>query len=241
MHTPRFFFAGDLKPQAVVTLTATASHHLLNVLRIKPGEKIILFNGQGGEYITRYQASVKKLAQVEILTHETVERESPIHIELGQAISRSEKMDYAIQKAVELGANQITPLITERCALKLKPEKFSNRMSHWEGIVLNAAEQSGRLQLPTVTTPSTLQNWLAQKREGLCLVCDPNASTALKDFPKPQQVTLLIGPESGLSDSEIEAAKKSGFQPISLGPRILRTETATVAALTLIQNHFGDI
>jgi 16S rRNA (uracil1498-N3)-methyltransferase len=241
MYIPRFFYTGELTVDTTITLSPLASHHLLNVLRVKDEQPLIIFNGNGKEFLARYLDSHKKLARVVITAVQTCHSESPFFIELGQAISRSEKMDYAIQKAVELGVSRIVPLFTERCAVKFKSDRKENRLAHWQGIITHACEQSGRCQIPEIAAPLSLTQWLAIKRDGLSLVCDPNAKQSLNDLQKPARATLLIGPESGLSDAEIKLAKEYNFVGLSLGPRILRTETATVVALSLIQNIFGDL
>jgi 16S rRNA (uracil1498-N3)-methyltransferase len=241
MRIPRFFFAGDLVIDAVVTLSVTASHHLCNVLRIDPGQPVMLFNGDGKEYLGRFIDRQQKLARVCILSVSDGQTESPLFIELGQAISRGDKMDYAIQKAVELGVNRIVPLFTERCAVKFKQDRQENRLTHWQGVITHACEQSGRCVVPDIASPLTLTDWLAQKREGLCFVCDFAPPQPLSNLNRVHRVTILIGPEGGLSAAEITHAKTVGFLGLSLGPRTLRTETATVAALTLLQNRWGDL
>lgn len=241
MRIPRFFYADELSVGRTITLSPVASHHLITVLRIDSGQPVIIFNGDGHEFMGHFITSHKKLAQVAITAMQECLNESPLFIELGQAISRGEKMDYAVQKAVELGVNRIVPLFTTRCAVKFKNDRQENRLAHWQGIVTHACEQSGRCWVPDVVAPLTLAQWLSHERDGLSLVCDPNASESLRDYQKPARLTLLIGPEGGLSDDEISLAKKSGFAGLSLGPRILRTETAAVVALSLIQHLFGDL
>lgn len=240
MHTPRFFYQGDLAVNALITLPADASHHLLNVLRIKPGEAVIIFNGNGKEFLGRYVNHQKKSAQITIESMRDCPTESSLFIELGQAISRGEKMDYAIQKAVELGVNRIVPLFTQRCAVKFKEDRQEKRMAHWRNVVIHACEQSGRCRLPELSEPLTLAQWFSLKKEGVSLVCDPYTKQSLRNIKQSHRVNLLIGPESGLTEEEITQAKMYGFSGFSLGPRILRTETATVAALAILQYTWGN-
>lgn len=240
MHTPRFFYEGDLVVNTLVTLPTDASHHLLNVLRMKSGESVIVFNGNGKEFTGQYVDHQKKSARIRIDSMHDCPTESPLFIELGQAISRGEKMDYAIQKAVELGVNRIVPLFTQRCAVKFKEDRQEKRLAHWQSIIIHACEQSGRCRLPELSEPLTLAQWLSVKKEGVSLVCDPYTKQSLRQIKQSHRVNLLIGPESGLTEEEIEQAKTHNFSGFSLGPRILRTETATVAALALLQYAWGD-
>ncbi|AAO91449.2 16S rRNA (uracil(1498)-N(3))-methyltransferase [Coxiella burnetii] len=234
----RIYYPDQLSVDSTVTLDSRNYHYLLNVLRLREGHKIILFNGDGNNYGGRITRIQKKQVEITIDSKEAGRTESSLFIELGQGISRSEKMDYAIQKAVELGVNRIVPLITERTSTKPKTQK----LAHWQGVLISGCEQSGRCCIPELMQAQSLSDWLSQKREGLSLVCHPNAQNSLADFKTTsQRITLLIGPEGGLSDDEVQRATQSGFQVLFLGPRILRTETATVTALSLIQAYFGDL
>jgi 16S rRNA (uracil1498-N3)-methyltransferase len=182
----------------------------------------------------------KKLAVVAVGDFVECANESPLKIHLGQGISRGERMDFTIQKAVELGASTITPLFTDYCNVKLKDERLKNRMRHWQEVAVSAAGQSGRCYVPKVLLAQSLASWIAGV-SGLCLVLDPSASDGLNGVKgDPRCVTILVGPEGGLSDKELIVAKKGGFIPIKLGPRILRTETAALTMIGVLQNRWGD-
>ncbi len=240
MRIPRIYHAGPLSVGHTVTLSQSASQHVLRVLRTKISSQLILFNGDGDEFIATLMAIEKNLGVVMIESKVTRHVESPLHIHLGQGISRGERMDFTIQKAVEIGVGSITPLFTERCEVKLRGDRLTKKTQHWQNIVIHACEQSGRNIIPTIHTPQPLSDWLAQC-SGLSLVGDPEASTTLcKNTDTIEHVNLLIGPEGGLSPDEIHLAKQCHFQGLSLGPRVLRTETAALVAMTLLQREWGD-
>lgn len=242
MGVTRIYYAGDLKKEGALTLDTRASHHLLRVLRSKINEPVIIFNGEGGEYTATLVKIDKKIAVLDIHTFQDPQTESPLHIELGQGISRSERMDYAIQKSVELGVNVITPLITERCNIKLNDRRLQNRLKHWKGIIISACEQSGRCTIPKCRPPQLLTEWLQTPRTGHAFVGEPGTKQRLTDIKNAEKnVTLCIGPEGGLTTAEIQAAKQANFSSLSLGPRTLRTETAAVVAMSLLQCSFGDV
>lgn len=243
MSISRIFQPIDLASGSVVHLDAQASHHLMTVLRSKLNDAVTIFNGQGGEYKSTIVQMTKK--QVSLQINEYVEREieSPLDLYLAQGISRGEKMDYTIQKAVELGVKKIIPLLTERCTVKLDAERREKRFLHWQSIVISACEQSGRNHIPELLFPMTLENCLASVQADWRFVLSPIAISQLKEKPvkQNQRVLLMIGPEGGLSEAEVNLACRQGCQPLNLGPRILRTETAAVAAITALQCSFGDM
>ena len=242
MHVVRVYYDGDIKSNTLITLGIKASHHILRVLRINIGDALVIFNGKAGEYSATFTAIKHKHAIVAVTTMQRTQTESPVQLELAQGISRGERMDYALQKAVELGVSKIVPLFTERCGVKLKNKRLENRLAHWNSIIVGACEQSGRCIIPPLATAQPLDQWLTKKRSGLQLVCDPRAQTTLSALPKTAtHVTVLIGPEGGLTAEELQHAKNAGFIGFSLGPRILRTETAALAALTSLQLRFGDL
>jgi 16S rRNA (uracil1498-N3)-methyltransferase len=242
MTQPRVFQAIPLKSQTRLELDLAASHHLANVLRVKAGDAITLFNGEGGEYAASITQVEKKKVIVSIGEFQNRNAESPLTLCLAQGISRGEKMDYTIQKAVELGVNQIIPLLTERCTVKLDAERRVKRWQHWQSIVHSACEQSGRTRLPELLPPQTLVQWLPTVNAAMRLVLAPTAPQKLHEMAVPDgKVMLLIGPEGGLTELEIGQAQQHNFHPLNLGPRILRTETAAVAALTVLQTIFGDM
>jgi 16S rRNA (uracil1498-N3)-methyltransferase len=240
---PRIYQPIPLSPNTTVRLDEKASHHLARVLRASVGEALTLFNGQGGEYTAIITQIDKKAVQVQLNDFNPREAESPLNIHLAQGLARGEKMDYIIQKAVELGVKKVIPLITERCNVRLEGEREEKRLQHWQSVAISACEQSGRNTLPEVTPPQILKTWLPQAKANQCFVLSPQATPKLTniDLPSDAIVILLIGPEGGLSDQEIAAAINQGFQPLNLGPRILRTETAPLAAITLLQSVYGDM
>lgn len=238
----RVFHDGPLKAGQLVSLTESSAHHLRTVLRIKAGQEIVLFNGLGGEYLARIHKLEKKLLTVEVLRHEDIDRESSLNITLVQGISKGQRMDYSIQKAVELGANAIQPIITERCTIRQKGDRVERKGVHWAGIIRSASEQSGRTHLPQLLETLPLRDYLKNTTNTvLKLVLDPLAQHHLGDLSlQHQQIDLLVGPEGGLTEHEKQAACEAGFKSISLGPRILRTETAGAATIAAIQALWGD-
>ena len=242
MRIPRIYTPVTLITGNAIELDENAFNHAIRVLRLRQDDTIILFNGQGGEYKAELDEVQKKHATVRIGQFVDRDCESPLTIILGQCISRGEKMDYTIQKAVELGVSQIVPLFSERCGVKLNQERTDKRLRHWQSVIISACEQCGRNRIPELHQALPLAEWQPQINASLKLVLDPTASDSLKTLAKPEQnVALLIGPEGGLTDEEIKAAINAGFQGIRLGPRILRTETAGVAALSSIQQLWGDL
>jgi 16S rRNA (uracil1498-N3)-methyltransferase len=243
MPISRIFQPISLSENTQVKLDEQASHHLARVLRASLHEEIILFNGAGGEYQAVITNIEKKTVTAEIKKYLEKNTESPIDLYLAQGISRGEKMDYTIQKAVELGVKKIIPLLTERCNVKLDAERRQKRIQHWQSIIISACEQSGRVIVPELVAPLTLQQWLPTVAADLCFTLAPKAQKKLQEYAvKPaSKIVLLIGPEGGLSETEIQLSEQKGFLPLNLGPRILRTETAAVAALTALQCFFGDL
>jgi 16S rRNA (uracil1498-N3)-methyltransferase len=240
MRVSRLFTPMHLAAGKHIELDDDNGHYVRTVLRLKKDAEIILFNGAGGEYL----CTVGEVSRKTVLIHidKWLERtlESPLLVTLGLGISRGDRMDFSVQKAVELGVNQITPLLTERCVVQFKGEKKPQRLLHWQKIVQHAAEQSGRTTLPELTDIEHLQQWVSIQK-GLKVFLDPYAESTLADInPIDMQVTLLTGPEGGFSDQEREVAKVAGFISIRLGSRILRTETASLAALAAVQMLWGD-
>ncbi len=238
MRLSRFFVDAPLSlgDQA---LPETQAHYLGRVLRLGAGDAVLLFDGSGAEYRGTVREVSKKHVAVTLTERLEGLPESPLRLHLGQGLSRGERMDWAIQKATELGVAAITPLVSERCEVRLKDERAEKRLAHWRQIAISACEQCGRSRLPTIHPPLELEDWLAQVEADLKLVLHPMA-TALSDHPRPASLALLIGPEGGLSDAEVERARHAGFQPLRLGPRVLRTETAPVVALSVAQHLWGD-
>lgn len=225
-----------------IDLQEESAHYIRTVLRLKKDQAITLFNGLGGEFLCVTVLVAKKKVSVQII--EAIDRtaESSLYLKLGLSISRGGRMDWGIQKAVELGANNITPLITERCVVKFKDEnKKQLKHQHWKNIVQHATEQSGRTILPTVAEISSLAEWIKNQQEGLKVFLDPYADKSLSELtPDKMQITLLSGPEGGFSSREKELAIAANFTPIRLGNRVLRTETASLAAISAAQVLWGD-
>jgi 16S rRNA (uracil1498-N3)-methyltransferase len=231
-----------LSPGAEIVLPEAAARHAVTVLRLQPGDTLNLFNGAGGEYSASLVAVNKREARVRLTEFRAAERESPLAITLALGISAGERMDYSLQKATELGVTAIQPLATERSLVKLAGERADKRLQHWQHVVIAACEQCGRNRVPAVAPVQRLFAYLAAvDRNKRLLMLSPDAATALKRVPPSTEVVLLIGAEGGLAPSESEAAEASGFEPVSLGPRVLRTETAPVAALAVLQSLWGDI
>lgn len=247
MRIPRIYQDSELSLNATVILSDDAFGHIVRVLRLSQGDIVTLFNGKKPcQYNAKLINISKKQACVEIISQTDVYNESPLSIQLGQGISRGDRMDFTLQKAVELGVNKITPLFTQRCGVKLSAERLAKKTEQWQKIVISACEQSGRCIVPEVEHPLPLEDWLNQQNVDLKLNLHPKAEHSIMSLPfafekNSQHVRLLIGPEGGLSDDEISQAKQAGFQDVLLGPRVLRTETAALTAITALQCRFGDL
>ena len=228
-----------------LTLPDGAFRHWVQVLRAKPGDQARLFNGHDDyEYRATLTEVNRREACVRIDAVDTVQRESRLSLMLAQAVSKGDRMDYTLQKAVELGVSRIQPLISERSVVKLDAERWDKKLEHWQGVIASACEQSGRVRLPTLLPVQKLGAWLAEpttESTMLKLTLAPTASAALRDLAPPSAACLLIGPEGGLSDGEIAHSAQAGFVGLRLGPRVLRTETAGVAALAAMQALWGDL
>lgn len=244
MRISRLYTPAPLATGKLIELDDDNGHYVRTVLRLKTDDRLILFNGQGGEYLSTVAEVSRKAVLVSIGPWDNRSVESPLQVTLGLGISRGDRMDLVVQKAVELGVNHITPLLTERCVVQFKGEKKPQRLLHWQRIIQHAAEQSGRTMLPTLLEIEQLQAWVG-KQQGLKIFLDPYAETTLTEL-KPEtmlestKVTLLTGPEGGFSEQERSLAQAAGFIPVRLGARILRTETASLAALAAVQLLWGD-
>ena len=239
---PRLYCDLALSPGAEVALPEAAARHAVSVLRLQVGDALNLFNGEGGEYRAALVAVNKRETRARLLEFDATERESPLDITLALGISAGERMDYSLQKATELGVTSIQPLATERSVVKLAGERADKRLQHWQHVVIAACEQCGRNRVPAVAPVQKLFAYLADVDRGKrLLMLSPDASTPLKRVAPAAGVILLIGAEGGLAPAEYQAAQASGFEPVKLGPRILRTETAPVAALAVLQALWGDL
>lgn len=241
MRVPRIFHAGPLQPHNELELAESTANHVARVLRMREQSPLVIFNGQGGEFHAHIIRIEKR--QVVVTLGEFIERdaESPLRITLAQGISRGERMDYTLQKAVELGISTIVPLLTEHCVVELKGERLGKRLEHWRGIIISACEQCGRNRLPELLPVASLSEWLAQPGEGSRLLLDHRAAGSINTLAAATAFTLLIGPEGGLSPAEQQQALTAGYQGVRLGPRVLRTETAALVALSALQARFGDL
>jgi 16S rRNA (uracil1498-N3)-methyltransferase len=222
----------------------SAGNHVIRVLRLRPGDALTLFDGRGGEYAARIQDIRRDTVLVSVLEYQPVERESPCRLTLAQGISRGERMDWVVQKATELGVSRIVPLFTERSVVNLDEKQALRKMQHWRSIAIAACEQSGRNLVPEIATPTEVFDYLqAGNPGGTGLLLSPRATLRIGSLTTLDEggATILIGPEGGLTDLEHESALKHGFTPVRMGPRVLRTETAAVCALTLLQQRFGDL
>jgi 16S rRNA (uracil1498-N3)-methyltransferase len=227
---------------ADLALPAGAAHHAVQVLRLRTGDTLTLFDGEGGEYGAQIAQVTKRAASVRVLERRAVERESPLEITLVQSLLAAERMDYSIQKAVELGATAIAPVAASRSVARLEGARSLRRVEHWRQIVIAACEQCGRNRLPYVHPPCELAEWLRQPSESeLRLLLSPQARQSLSDLSSPSgPVELLVGPEGGLAQDEEAAVLTKGFRAVRLGPRILRAETAGPALLAAINALWGD-
>jgi 16S rRNA (uracil1498-N3)-methyltransferase len=248
MRLTRVHVPAPLAPGALVELPAGPAQHLVRVLRLAPGAPLTAFNGEGGEFDAAIEGVQRSAVTVRLGLHHAIERESPLNITLLQGIARGEKMDLILQKATELGVSRIVPLTTLRSTVRLTGDTATRKQEHWQAVVTSACEQCGRNRVPTVAPPTALTQAVQAASPGLNLVLAPDAGAegpgallarhgAAGHFPP---ITLLIGPEGGLDVTEISAARQAGFVSCRLGPRVLRTETAALAALAALQAVAGD-
>lgn len=231
---PRFYIEADLAVDTQIELTETVFHHWCKVLRAQVGDQATLFNGKGGEYHVELTEVAKKSATVQILTFNPANRTPAIRTLLGQVMSKGDRMDYAIQKAVELGVSEIQLLTSERCEMRLKYDRDQKKLDHWQGIAIAACEQCGMNIVPKILAPLSLEKWLASELPTTKLVLAPNKDETDPLTQASQNIALLIGPEGGLSEAEIQAANEVGFMNWCIGERVLRTETAPVVALSIL-------
>lgn len=229
---------------AELLLEGDRARYLGRVLRLRLGDQISVFNGEGPEWLATIETMTKSTATLRIGDALDATTESPLKIHVVQGISRGERMDYVVQKATELGVKRITPVLTEYGVVKLDEQRAAKRRDHWQHVAVSACEQSGRTRIPLIDTPLPLRNWFGTKPDevGSELILKPGAPLALAGVSSPTpKVCLLIGPEGGFSDVEYEDAAIAGFEAVSLGPRVLRTETAAAAALAVLQSRWGDL
>lgn len=226
-----------------VSLDSQSAAHVAKVLRLSPGDPLLLFNGEGGEFQGRIETVSKRSVSVVLETHNSRDVESTLRVALGQCMSRGERMDYAIQKSVELGVDSIHPLHSQRCGVKIPAERMEKRRLHWQRVAISACEQCGRNRVPKVHPISSLESWLQKPGSEWSYLLDPEATLTVKqlNIPVNGEVRLVIGPEGGLTEAEIANAMQATFKPLRLGPRILRTETAAAAMISALQALWGDL
>jgi len=245
MSLSRFYIEQDLTQGRSYTLGKDLAHYLRNVLRLKPGSRVTLFNGQGGEYLAQIDAIQKREVSISVIQFEPTNRESQLRLRLGACIVKRDAMDAVIQKSTEMGVHEIQPLIADLTTVSVKSIK--QRGEHWRGITISACEQCGRNTLPTLLSPITTHQWIPDQISDLKLAMDPSGTHSLmepyadlKGVAQPPGISVLIGPEGGLSEQELSLAESNGFLTTGLGQRILRADTAPVAVLSILQARFGD-
>lgn len=242
MRITRCYHPESIKINEEIALSKETSHHLQNVLRLKPETIIEIFDTAGQLFSAEILRTGKRL-QVKILESLPTITESPCHIHLAQAVCKGEKMDWLIQKAVELGVAEITPIITEFCDVRLNAERWQKKYEHWQGVIIAACEQSERTKLPLLQQPVSYENFFKQNHSGERYLFHPGEKSfsPQTNAPTPKTITCLIGSEGGFSNKEVLLAKKHAWQIYSLGPRILRAETAPIVVLSLLQKWYGDL
>jgi 16S rRNA (uracil1498-N3)-methyltransferase len=245
MRLTRVFVEAALEAGTRVTLEGSAAAHVTRVLRLRKGDSLTLFNGRGGEYAAVIEATRGAAVAVVVGAHDRVERESPLQVSVAQGISRGERMDLVVQKATELGVHAILPVLTERSVVRLDERQAARKVQHWRAVAIGGCEQCGRNRVPHVAPPRPLREFIRDEsgpRPAARLLLSPAAPGRLDDLPRGLgAITVLIGPEGGLTDEEERAAVAAGYAAVGLGPRVLRTETAALVVLALLQRQFGDL
>lgn len=240
MRIPRIYTSQPLSEHTSIDLEEAPSHHLSKVLRMQVGRDLILFNGAGGEYTATINAISKKSVSIQLNAFAAENRQSPLALELAIGVSRGDRMDWVLQKATELGVTKITPLITERTEVKLSGERADKKLSHWQQTIISACEQCQRNIVPELCEPILFGEWITRCNAELKFVLHHRDNKGLPHEKTPGSVALLVGPEGGLSEEEITQALAEKFSALTLGPRVLRTETAPVAAISIVQYLWGD-
>lgn len=243
MKIPRIFLDLELGENLEICLDASQSNHIVRVLRLKEGAELIVFNGRGGQYQATITATGKRETRLLVNTFSNISAESPLDITLLQAVSKGERMDYAIQKSTELGVNRIIPIFSERSVVRIDAKRLEKKLHHWQQVVISACEQCGRNTIPDIGNAISFTDAIAADRPGKPgYILDPESRTTLTSATRPEtDIHLLVGPEGGFSENEVRQALAAGYTGISLGPRILRTETAAVSIMTAMQLLWGDL
>lgn len=240
MRVSRFFVESELYPGETVELPRDTSHYIYNVLRMKTGAELILFDGRGSEYESVIETINGKFVKVKISSRRDRDVESPLSAHLALSLSKGERFEYALQKAVELGVSEITPLFTDRCEVKINQARLEKKYKHWQKIIVSACEQCGRSVVPKLYPADQLGAFIRNASGEKKIVLHPQGSARLENMPRLNSVVLLVGPEGGFSDIELKEISASGFEAVSLGKRVMRAETAPVAALAVLQYMWGD-
>lgn len=243
MPKSRLFSPIPLRSNTELTLGDEQAHYVGRVSRLRPGDALTVFDGSGGEYSATVGKITKQELQLSIGEHFSRDAESPLKIRLVQGISRGDRMDTVVQKATELGVHRISPVITDHSVVKLPPDRAAKRHAHWQKIARSACEQCERNIIPTIDAPQSLVDWFAVNAgsDKLLIILRPDAEVAMTAIvPQGNEITILIGPEGGFSEAEYERAAAAGLRAAKLGPRIMRTETAALAALSIAQATWGD-
>jgi 16S rRNA (uracil1498-N3)-methyltransferase len=243
MRLTRVYVDAPVAAGKRLVVAGSAANHITRVLRLRNGDALTVFDGSGGEFGARIEEFRKDSVLVSVEDHRPLDRESPLPITLAQGISRGERMDWIIQKATELGTSRIVPLFTKRSVVRLDDKQADRKLQHWRAIAISACEQCGRNRIPELAAPVDFFDVLPADSSGATrLLLSPTGDLRIDDLQDVGKgITVLIGPEGGLEDVEQEAALAAGFKAVRLGPRVLRTETAAIAALTIIQHRFGDL
>lgn len=242
MRIPRIYHPEPIQTNTTISLGDDAANHVGRVLRMAPGQKLELFDGSNQTFSAEITEASKKHVWVYIESGNLDDRESPLDLHLGQVMSRGEKMEFTIQKSVELGVNTITPLISERCGVRLDPERLEKKLQQWQKIAIAACEQCGRNRIPEIRPVQSLETWCAEDDGAFKVNLHPRATESINTLPTQlKKVRLLIGPEGGLSADEIAMTANYQFTDILLGPRVLRTETTALTAITALQVRLGDL
>ena len=243
MRLTRVYVDAPVAAGKRLVVEGSAANHITRVLRLRNGDALTVFDGSGGEFGARIEEFRKDSVVVSVEDHRPLDRESPLPLTLAQGISRGERMDWIIQKATELGAARIVPLFTKRSVVRLDEKQAERKLQHWRAIAVAACEQCGRNRIPDLAAPLDFFDILPADSSGVTrLLLSPTGDLRIDDLQDVAKgITVLIGPEGGLADVEQEAAIAAGFKAVRLGPRVLRTETAAIAALTIIQRYFGDL
>ncbi|MCK5811195.1 MAG: 16S rRNA (uracil(1498)-N(3))-methyltransferase [Cocleimonas sp.] len=242
MRIPRFYISHSLQIGLTLALPKDIHRHAIQVLRLKANDVLILFNGEGGEYKATLISAEKRHSVVNITSYDAADKESPLEITLALSMIKADKMDFALQKAVEMGVNILQPLYTKRSVVKLKANRLDKKLTHWDGVIKAACEQSGRTVLPQLFAPIALEPWL-QTPFSLRLAMLPGDHSTITSLhpPENKQIALLVGPEGGFTDQEVDLLLSSHVKGIQFGPRILRAETAVIAGIALCQQQWGDL